>query len=239
MAHVPRIYLPGKLSPGSLVIEGEPAKRLARVMRLRAGDGFFAFAGDGHEYGATVTEVLRNSVVATIGAVTRQEAAPAVTLDLWVGLVRANRFDDAVEKCTEAGADIIRPMVSEHSARGDQASAGRQERWDRIAAEASEQCGRLHVPVITAPASLEQLLDRHGGTLLVAHPGGTSWRETARLLPASGSIAGVVGPEGGLSDDEVSRLRGQGALVTSIAPHILRTETAAAVLAALVRSATG
>ena len=72
----------------------------------------------------------------------RPYAAPALVVEVWCGLARPARFDWMVEKCTEAGADVIRPLLSEHAARGEGTSEARQERWQRIAVEASEiPCG--------------------------------------------------------------------------------------------------
>lgn len=237
MAHIPRVYLPGHLGPGPLRIEGEQGKRLSSVMRLRAGDPFLVFSGDGREWEARVAEAGKGGVLAEVGAIGRQAAAPALMVEAWVAIVRPNRFDWAIEKCIEAGADVIRPMVAEHSARGEGASAGRQERWERIAVEAAEQCGRLHLGVVEAPATFEALLRRHHGTLLMAEPEGACWAETERLVPESGTVAIAIGPEGGFSTDEVARAKGQGALAVSIGPNILRTETAAVVATALVRGA--
>lgn len=237
MAHIPRICLPGHLSPGPLRIDGEQGKRLSSVMRLRAGDVFFVFSGDGREWEARVAQVGKGGVLAEVGGIRRQAAAPSLVIEAWVAIVRPNRFDWAIEKCIEAGADVIRPMVAEHSARGEGASAGRQERWQRIAVEAAEQSGRLHLGVVEPPATFEALLRRHHGALLLADAAGACWAETERLVPQAGTVAIAIGPEGGFSADEVARARAQGALPVSLGPNILRTETAAVVATALVRGA--
>ncbi|MCL4232777.1 MAG: 16S rRNA (uracil(1498)-N(3))-methyltransferase [Dehalococcoidia bacterium] len=236
MAHVPRLFVRGHLGPGPLLIEGEQAQRLTKVMRLREGEKFLAFSGDGREWEATVGPAAKSGLHAAIGAFARQEPAPAVTLELWVALVRPNRFDWAVEKATEAGADVIRPLLSEHSARGEGSSAGRQERWERIAIEAAEQCGRLYMPVIEPPAHFNDLLGRHHGALVVADMGGRPWEEVSALLPDEGRLAVAIGPEGGFSQEEVARARAHGALVARLGPNTLRSETAAVVAVALVRS---
>jgi len=237
MAHVARIYVPGRLGPGPLRIEGEQAKRLSSVMRLRAGDRFLLFSGDGREWEAEVAEAGKGAVLAKVGAIVRQAAALQLTAELWMAIVRPNRFDWAIEKAIEAGADVIRPMVTEHSARRDGGSAGRQDRWGRIVVEATEQCGRLHVGIVERPATFDELLRRHHGALLVADRDGKSWAETEILLPEAGAVAVAIGPEGGFSSEEVAKAKGQGALVVSLGPNILRTETAAVVATAMLRGA--
>lgn len=236
MAHIARLYLPGRLVPGPITLDVEQSRRLAAVMRLREGDEFRLFAGDGREWSATAATVAKGALRAVVGEVARQEPQPPVTVELWVALVRPNRFDWAIEKAIEAGADVIRPFTSEYTARGDFASNAKQQRWQRIVVEAAEQSGRLWVPVIEPPATLDALLARPRGPVVLGDPAGMPWREAAALLPPAGQIAVVVGPEGGFSPAELARAKAAGALATRFGPHILRTETAAVVATALVRS---
>jgi 16S rRNA (uracil1498-N3)-methyltransferase len=236
MANVPRIYVPGRLMPGPMTIEGEPAQRLSSVMRPRDGDEFRVFSGDGREWRATFRGARKSGVQADLGEVVRHAALPPVVLEVWCALVRPARFDWAIEKCVEAGADVIRPLLTEHGARGDGSSESRHNRWERIAIEATEQCGRLHVPVIEKASRLDELLGRHHGTLVVADASGGSLSEVRPLLPERGRLAVAVGPEGGWSEEELGRARAAGGLLLALGPHILRTETAAVVATALLRA---
>lgn len=238
MAHVPRLYRPGRIERGPVTLEGDHARRLTSVLRLRPGDEFLLFAGDGREWRARVTSAGQGTVHAEVLVVARQEPAPSITLELWCALVRATRFEFAVEKCTEAGVDIIRPVVTSHTARGDELSPGRRERLARIAIEAAEQSGRLSVPVIAQATGFLHALDRAQGPVVLGDPGGLPWPRTAALLPQSGHLVVAVGPEGGWSPAEIAAARAHGALVTRTGQTILRTETAAIVLTALVRAST-
>jgi len=234
MGHVPRIVVKGPLRAGPLRLDAEQSKRLGAVMRLRAGDEFLAFSGDGREWRARVDEVARDGLRATVGEVVRQEPASPLVVEVWCALVRPQRFEWAIEKCVEAGADIVRPLICEHSARGDAASAAKQERWERIAVEAAEQCGRLTLAVVERPARFESLLGR-GAPVFFGEPGGMRWAEASRLLPGQGRVAWAVGPEGGWSEGEVAKARSSGAIGVSLGANILRTETAAVVGTALLR----
>lgn len=238
MAHIPRLYLPGRIAPGPLVLDAEQSRRLAAVMRVREGDEFRVFAGDGREWRATVTAAQKTKVSASVGEVVRQEPQPALGVEVWCGLVRPNRFEWAIEKCVEAGADLFRPLLTEFAARGDGGSAAKQARWERIAVEAAEQCGRLWMPVMEPPARFLELLARtRGAALVVGDGGGMPWPEVAKLLPERGRVVVAVGPEGGFSPDELAKARAAGALAASFGPHTLRTETAAVAGTALVRAA--
>lgn len=238
MSHVPRVHLPHRLAHGPVTIDGDAGRHLAAVLRVRPGDPLLLFAGDGREWAATVSEVTKGSVGAEVGEIARQEAPPAVVIETWCALVRANRFEWAIEKCVEAGADIIRPAITAFTQRGDTPSASRLERWRRIVIEAAEQSGRLFVPVIEPPAPLERLLAGHRGAIVVADRDGRHPADLFPLLPQAGHVALVVGPEGGLSPGESANLARHGAIPAAFGPYILRTETAAVTGTALLRSLT-
>ncbi|MEO6398463.1 MAG: RsmE family RNA methyltransferase [Tepidiformaceae bacterium] len=236
MAHVPRLYIPGRLGPGPLTLDADAAHRLSSVMRLRPGDPFLVFAGDGREWGATVSAVGRNQIEAVVGPVTRTGSPLPLVVECWCAAVRPARFDWAIEKSTEAGVDVVRPLYSEHSVRGEAPSATRQARWERIAVEAAEQSGRLSVPVIAPGGELEQLIAHASGSVLILDRGGRPWTACIDLLPEQGGVTVAVGPEGGFSEAELSASVARGALAASLGPNILRTETAAVAAVLLLRS---
>ena len=238
MAHVPRMFHAGPLGPGPLMLEGDAAKRLVGVMRVGLGEPFVLFSGDGREWRATVTSVGRPGLGATVQEIARQEPPPPVVLETWIGVIRANRFETALEKCVEAGADIIRLVVGEYSQRGEEASGSRMERWQRIIVEAAEQSGRLYVPVIEPPERLPRLLDSYRGGLVMADAAGQPAPALLPLLPSVGRLALAVGPEGGFSPEESALLKRSGALSLSLGPYILRTETAAIAGTSILRALT-
>jgi 16S rRNA (uracil1498-N3)-methyltransferase len=238
VSHVPRVYVPGRLAHGAVTIDGEAGGHLAAVLHVRPGDPLLLFPGDGREWTATVGGVTRAGVVAEVGELTRQEAPPEVIIETWCALVRATRFEWALEKCVEAGADIIRPIVTEFTQRSHASSAAKLARWQRIVVEAAEQSGRVFVPVIETPARLSHALETYRGTLVFGTRRGKPPHEVAALLPERGHVALVVGPEDGLSDEETGALARHGAIPMSFGPHRLRTETAAVVGTALIRAVT-
>jgi 16S rRNA (uracil1498-N3)-methyltransferase len=232
--HIPRLHVSGRLGSGPVVVDGEQAKRLAKVMRAHEGDEVRLFNGDGREWRCEVTTVERQRVILRVGEVMRQAAAAPLIVETWCGLIRPQRFDWMVEKATEAGTDIIRPFLSARTMGTREASKGRMERWERLAVEASEQCGRLHLPVIEQPGALLRMLETYRGALVIADVRGDGLEAVSRLLPLEGHVAVVIGPEGGFTEAELESARMRGALRLRLGPHVLRTETAAIVATAML-----
>ncbi|MCY3602347.1 MAG: RsmE family RNA methyltransferase [Chloroflexi bacterium] len=228
--------MPEGVEPGTLDLAGAQARHLSGSRRLRRGDEFLVFAGDGVEYRASIEDVSRERVTASVGDITRRESRPARTVEVWCANVRANRMEWAIEKCVEAGIDVFRPITTERSVRGQELSESRRERWERIAIEAAEQCGRLYLPVIAPVMAFREALENREGALVVANRDGAPWSEVARELPEQGTVVIAVGPEGGFSEDEIASAIETGALVASLGPNTLRTETAAVVAVALARA---
>ena len=239
---MPRIYVPtDELDGSEVALGGEAHRYLARVLRLGAGARVDLFDGRGLEVGATVVASGTREVRLALGARRRvaRPAAPPVTL--LQGLPRPERMDLVVQKAVELGAAQVIPVRAARSATGQQ---GRPERWARIAREAARQCGRadsLDVapvqPLATAIAGLAE-----GTIRLVPWEDAPDAPALARCLPAGTGPPGVavlIGPEGGLTGDEVALATGAGFRIVTLGPRILRTETAAIAALAVVQGAVG
>lgn len=236
MAHVPRLYLPGRIAPGRAVLDGSAGKRVATVLRLREGDAVNLFAGDGKEWRACIEAVERQRVHVQVEELLRQGAPPSPQLEIAIAVVRANRMDWALEKCVEAGVDAVRPITTSFANRGNADSNTRRERWERIIVEASEQCGRLYLPQLLEPLGFDAWLSRSSGPRFFGDADGQRWEEARSLIPSSGKVSIAIGPEGGFAPEEVAALRSTGAIGIRLGPNILRSETAAVIATALVRS---
>jgi 16S rRNA (uracil1498-N3)-methyltransferase len=217
--------------------------RHLRALRLARGDELCAIVGPGRERRATIVALERDRVLLALGAElpgpSRDPRAPR-TLALALG--DPVRMDLVAEKATELGATALQPFVAARSQARD-LSPARLERWRRIARAACEQCGRTVAPEVRACVDLEQLLAlvTSAGEAWVLSPGAIDVRaETVAAPPArerNDELLLVVGPEGGLRDDETARLVAHGARPVALGRRILRFETAAiaALTVALVR----
>lgn len=219
-----------------------------RVLRLRAGDEFVALDGRGHSWRARVAEVGRREVAAEllelVGQAPRPGSGPGAALHVTVftALPKPGPAEELVDRLTQLGAAAIVPLLCERAGpHARELSSGRRERFERIAREAAKQSGNLWLPEIGAPVELASIGRPAGADALAvlsprAETGLIRWANERRAAGVR-RIAIVVGPEGGLTDDEEKGLVERGAERCRIARSILRIETASeaamAVLAAL------
>ena len=232
---VRRLHLAPERIDGARGFLGPEARRyLADVLRLAPGASIEVFDGRGGRYAATIEPGFESVRLGPRAS----SPAPGAEIALLVALAKGEKMDLVVQKATELGVARVLSFEAERSvvrlepAKGEERAA----RWRRIAEEAARQCGRDDVPDVLPPASLARALaDLAPGTrAFVFHPGGAGMEAAA--APA---LAAVVGPEGGLTDDEVRACEAAGALRASLGPRVLRAETAAIVAVALLQARFG
>ncbi|HEY3713961.1 MAG TPA: 16S rRNA (uracil(1498)-N(3))-methyltransferase [Jatrophihabitantaceae bacterium] len=230
----PPLFLVDELPPGDVVVlDGAEGRHAARVKRIAVGET--VLVGDGR---GTVAECVVDSVGtdALSLRVTARRTVPEPDPRIVVvqALPKGDRAELAVELLTEVGVDEIVPWAARRSIvqwtgeRGVKARA----KWQRTAAEAAKQSRRTRVPHVAEPVGLADVTARTG-TVLVLHEAATEPLSTT-ALPGTGEIVLVVGPEGGVSDEELAALTAAGARPVRLGEMVLRTSTAgAAAVAAL------
>ena len=214
------------------------AHHLGRVLRLGVGDAVQAFDGRGGERTMRLVEVQPGRVV--LEAVSELVRRPITTLDLTVlqALAKGDKLPRIVRAVTELGATRVGLVVTRRTVARPprERAAGLAMRLSRIAAESARQCGRADVPEVSGPDPLEVWLGRPQPPLRLA-----AWEKEseplAAALPAArpDGITVLVGPEGGFDLGEVARIRDAGFTTVSLGPRILRTETVAAALCAILQ----
>lgn len=228
-------------------MRGEAAHHLGRVLRAEAGQLYEL--SDGQSVWLARTESVKRDEVrfALLEPVAAPEAA--VRIQLLLAIVKFDRFEWALEKATELGADEILPLAAERSEKGLLAAAGkRAERWRRILGESAQQSRRLCIPDLRDAAKPR---DAFGTTsaplklLLSERPGAQPLRVilepyvSARQAEAATSIAIAIGPEGGWTDPEFKGAHDCGFVEAALGNNILRTETAVCAALAAVQYAFG
>jgi 16S rRNA (uracil1498-N3)-methyltransferase len=237
--HAPFFFAePDDLESDRLTIEGEDARHLAVVRRACPGDLVRISDGRGTIVEARLTSVAPGAVGAEVLARTLTPA-PRPSVVVHQGLAKGDKVDGVIRHLVEMGVDGIVVFEAGRSvARWDparQAAAAR--RWATIAREAAKQSHRAWLPALSGPLAVGGAAAEGRGLGLVAHPAARSrlrdvLAEQGPAVPESVWV--VVGPEGGLSGEEVAAFAAAGAVPVSLGPQILRTETASVVAAALV-----
>jgi 16S rRNA (uracil1498-N3)-methyltransferase len=206
---------------------------------MKPGDGIILFDGTGGQYPATINELGKKSVTATTANFDHVERESGLHLQLGIAISRGERMDWVVQKATELGVSGITPLrTARTEVRLSGERAGKKLRhWQQVATSACEQCGRNRLPHIQPAQDLEQWIsDTHADIKLVLHHrAGTAQTDTA----SPSSIALLVGPEGGLSTDEITAAEQAGFSSLQLGPRVLRTETAPLAAIAILQARWG
>lgn len=243
------------------------AEHIARVLRLTVGQAVIICDGHAFDYEARLVHVSPRSVRARITSVEPSVAEPQLSLTLVQGIAKGSKMDLIIQKAVEVGVTRIIPVLTERTVvRLDGTKAdSRVERWQRIAYEAAKQSGRGRVPAVQSIHAWADLWQRDDlGFIIVPweEEGAAGLLQTVQKADLSAeaecsddphgergdepandvgicALTIVIGPEGGLTAEEIALAKRRGAHSVTLGPRILRTETAAIVASALVLGACG
>jgi 16S rRNA (uracil1498-N3)-methyltransferase len=222
----------------TVTLASDEARHLRDVLRLKAGDEVYVFDGRGREFRCTVSNSKRDLAELRIDAkVEPAKPESQLQLNLCVALLKGEKFDLVVQKATELGVKKITPLITRYAdihLRDATDANKRVARWQRIALEAAKQSGRAFVPEISLPETFEAALAVDGLGVMFAERDG----ETLELLTkqaAPSSVTALVGSEGGWSDDEIESARARNFHVITLGGRVLRAETAAITMTALLQ----
>lgn len=229
-----RFYINCPLAAGEAVLEGEEARHLAAVCRLRPGDPLALFNGDGCEYPARVRTIERQRVTLEVLEPTHPRRELHCSLTVACPLPKGDRAQFLLEKLTELGVSRFVPLATER--RALQPREIRPDRLRRHVVEASKQCGR-NVLLQVEPATTWDDFCRRGDMpelRVLGHPGGSPLAEVWQSFHEATALALAVGPEGGFTDEEIKLAEARGWKLIDLGTRILRVETAAIFLASAV-----
>lgn len=215
------------------VVDGDEGFHAANVRRIRPGEELDLGDGNGTVAHCVVEDVAKGRLTARVlDRVTVPLAGPSVTIVQ--ALPKADRSELAIELATEAGADeFVAWQAARCVARWDgqpKVDKGLR-RWAAVARSAARQSRRAYIPTVTGVVSTPELVKKVGddaATVLVLHESATA-KLTELPVAQADSLMLVIGPEGGIADDELAALTEAGASPVRLGPTVLRTSTAAAV----------
>lgn len=231
---VPRLYYPHAISTGeTLELSKEPTHYLNRVLRLKEGASIVLFNGQGGEYTATLQQVKKSNSLVSIKNFVDPQTDALLPIHLVQGISRGERMQYVIQKAVELGATSLQPVFTqfcEVKLTGDRAEK-RQEHWQSIANSACEQCGRTRIMEIHPAVKLTQWFSNRpettkGHIRLTLDPYSNTPLSDIANQPKEVTL--LIGPEGGLSNVEITLAKQQGFQGIKLGPRILRTETATA-----------
>lgn len=220
---------------GKIVLVGEDARHISLSLRAKTGEKITVSDGEGTDYSCEICSISKESVELGILCQKKSETEPTLDVVLYQALVKSDKFDFIVQKCTELGVARIVPVITERCiSRPDTATLEKKTlRWRKIVREASMQSGRGRIPTVDVAVSYEVALDKmknddvsflcyesvpHEAIDLIYK------KQTGGKVPKSASF--LVGPEGGISENEVRMALDANISLASLGPRILRAETA-------------
>ncbi|REL32204.1 16S rRNA (uracil(1498)-N(3))-methyltransferase [Thalassotalea euphylliae] len=234
----PRIYLNQALAVNTQVqLSDDAFGHVVRVLRLSDGDPITLFNGQINEgetapyyaqYQARLVNVTKKQAFAQIEGEQIVENESPLNIHLGQGISRGDRMDFTLQKSVELGVQTITPLFTERCGvklTGDRLKK-KQEQWQKIVISACEQSGRCLVPEVKAPVSLSEWQTQQTEALkLNLHP--RAQHSIMSLPVETNQVRLLIGPEGGLSDEEINSARDAGFTDVLLGPRVLRTETAA------------
>lgn len=234
-----RLFTDAPLQPGTgIEANGEQFNYLANVLRLTEGAELLLFNGRDGEWKASLSFPTRKRIILTPMELTRPQPA-GCDLHFLFAPLKVGRLDYLVQKAVEMGAGLLQPVMTQHV----QGKITNLDRLQANAVEAAEQCGVLAIPTVQPPKKLTDLLegwDMSRRIIFCDEDSSTQNPISALSAVSERSLALLVGPEGGFSDEERALLRGL-PYVTAIplGPRILRADTAAVAALAVVQATIG
>ncbi len=209
------------------LISGTDYKHIVKVLRLKTGDEITLFDINSTEYYGKIKEIGKRDIIVAIERSRQVNTESPIDITLLQGLPKGDKMDYIIEKATELGVTRVVPVITERSQVRER---GRMKRWERIALEASKQCGRTKPTIIENTLDFDEAIKLYSKNELsvILH---VEYEVSAKSyiknsLQAPQNIVLFVGPEGGFTDNEVLLGNKMGFISLGLGPRVLRTETA-------------
>lgn len=226
---IPRIFHPHPLNTGDQVaLDDDAANHVGRVLRMSAGQALQLFNGSNYVFDAEIIVADKKRVQVRVTSSTLADRESPLDIHLGQVMSRGEKMEFTIQKSIELGVNTITPLLSERC--GVKLDAERLDKklqqWRKIAIAACEQCGRNRIPDIRPVMTLEAwCLEACEGLKLNLHPRAS---QSINTLPVPvKQVRLLIGPEGGLSADEIARTADHGFTDILLGPRVLRTETTA------------
>lgn len=234
-----RLFLDNAIQKESVVhLTGEKAHYISTVLRCKALDPLIVTDSTGTAYSARISAITKKQTTLEILDPIIQDNESPLDIVLVQGLLKGEKMDLVIQKATELGVKEIAPVVTERS---QVRETRKLQRWQKIAEEASRQCGRNMIPLVHGPAAYEAAISvqGRGSGIICWEKGEAPFSAAVHEFKDENKIVLCIGPEGGFSEKEVQAAKDCGLTVASLGRRILRAETAALTAVALAQFVLG
>jgi 16S rRNA (uracil1498-N3)-methyltransferase len=227
-----RFYIPQpQIEKGLLKVEGSEVRHIRRVLRLKVGDRLVLFDGSAKEYEGVIVEESPSSVVIKVEDILSPLRESPLEITLAQSLLKGEKMEYLIQKATELGIRKIIPFFSSRSVPllDKSKKLRRYHRWEKIAIEACKQCGRVAVPKVEPLQNYSEMLGMASSEalrLILWEKKGQGLKEVLKGSAGRTKIFFVVGPEGGMSDEEMGEAQKAWFTPITLGKRILRSETA-------------
>ena len=211
-----------------ITLSPEDSKHIAKALRMKIGESLTVCDGNGTDFECEIESAQGDAVSVRVLSQKPSETEADVDITIYQALPKSDKMDGIVQRAVELGAVKIVPMLTERcvSRPDSKACDSKVKRWNKIALEAAMQCGRGIIPTVAPVCSFKQAIKEMTADVVIMfyEGGGLPIREMD--IKKGQKIAIIVGPEGGFEQSEVDFAKAQGAVIGSLGPRILRTQTA-------------
>lgn len=228
------------------ITDRDDIRHAAKALRIEVGEKIELCDTEGLEHICEVQLIETEAITCAVLSSEMNKRESDVKITLYQGLPKADKLELIVQKTTELGVSRVVPVQMKRSVakwKHDKSGDKKVQRWNKIAFEAAKQSKRGQIPQVSAPVTLKQALGELSDYDLVLMPyeneSAQGFGEILNQNTDAKRVAIIIGPEGGIADEEVELLTENGASSVKMGPRIMRTETAGLTAVALVQYALG
>jgi 16S rRNA (uracil1498-N3)-methyltransferase len=240
-----RFYSREAIATGQLIkLDSRNQHYLQHVLRVKEGQALVLFDGSGEDYHSTIHQVSRHEIIAKVGGLVGARITEShLQIQLAIAISKGDRMDWVMQKSTELGVSAVFPLFTQRVdvKLNNERLKKKGDHWQEIVIAACEQSGRSTVPLVHSSQSLDQFTESCQSDLkLVLKASGNRLNNIASPIGSvPRSITILIGPEGGLSEEEITIAEQHNFVSLGIGPRILRTETAPIVAISLLQQQWG
>jgi len=237
---LPRIFIATQLTSNQeIVLDADASNYVLHVLRLKIGDPILIFNNSGGEFHSFLVAINKKLAVVAIGEFVESSTESPLQIHLGQGVSRGEKMDFTIQKAVELGVSTITPLFTEHCnvKLKDKRLENRMRHWQEVAVSAAGQSGRCYVPKVLSAQSVASWIADASDLCLVLDPSASGGLSDIKEAPNSVTI--LVGPEGGLSDKEMDMAKKGNFVPIRLGPRVLRTETAALTMIAILQARWG